>query len=137
MNIPFDAIIVNNNFRLIFIYCFCLNLKLSLWIPFHMKWKIDFFLNKVFFLFSCYILHFFHKKRYNRKLYMMMKNKLFIIDGLSSEHLGNGISGVDLAGFENGILISGDELLVKDGKFSNILKFVSGIIIPQVVSPAT
>ncbi len=67
----------------------------------------------------------------------MMKNKLFIIDGLSSEHLGNRISGVDLTGFENGILISGDELLVKDGEFSNILKFVSGIIIPQVVSPAT
>jgi len=66
-----------------------------------------------------------------------MKNILFIVDGLSSEQLGNGISGINLAGFEDGILISADELLVKDWRFSNILKFMSGIIIPQVVSPTT
>ena len=66
-----------------------------------------------------------------------MKNILFIIDGFSFEQLGNGVSGVDLAGLEDGILISADEFLVENWRFSNILKFMSGIIIPQVVSPTT
>jgi len=66
-----------------------------------------------------------------------MKNKLFIIDGFRSEQLGNGISGVDLAVFKDGILVRSDEFLIKDWNFSNILEFVSGIIIPQVVSPTT
>jgi len=66
-----------------------------------------------------------------------MKNKLFIIDRFRSEYLGDGISGVDLTAFNNGILVRNDEFFIKDRDFSNILEFMSGIIIPQVVSPTT